>query len=415
MPWLVAGALLHSAIVVEKRNALKTWTMLLAILAFSLSLIGTFIVRSGVITSVHAFANDPERGVFILVILGVAIIGSLSLYAWRAPSMRSEGLFQPISREGGLILNNLGLAVAAAVVFIGTLAPLVREFFDGAKISVGAPFFDLAFTPFMVILFIAIPLGSLLPWKRGDLGAVMARLWWAAAAALGLGGVVWGLQTGNALLAPVGLALAAWLILGVFVEIGARAGLGRRGSGRASLGTALGRLARLPRADWGKFLAHGGLGLSVMGIAAVTAWEAEDIRLARPGDVIPLGGYEFHFDGVSEGQGPNYVYERGHFTAYWGSDPVAVLEPEKRLYPVQGQPTTEAAIDSGLARDLYLVLGDKQAGGDAWAVRVYIKPLANWIWLGALVMAIGGLVSLTDRRYRVGAAARRGAAAVPAE
>jgi cytochrome c-type biogenesis protein CcmF len=382
MPWLVAGALLHSAIVVEKRNALKTWTMLLAILAFSLSLIGTF---------------------------------TLSLYAWRAPSMRSEGLFQPVSREGGLILNNLGLAVAAGVVFTGTLAPLVREFFDGAKISVGAPFFDLAFTPFMVILFVALPLGSLLPWKRGDLGAVMARLWWAAAAALGLGGVVWGLQTGTALLAPVGLALAAWLILGVFVEIGARAGLGRSGSGRAPLGAALGRLARLPRADWGKFLAHGGLGLSVMGIAAVSAWEAEDIRLARPGDVIPLGGYEFRFDGVSEGQGPNYVYERGHFTAYWGSDPVAVLEPEKRLYPVQGQPTTEAAIDSGLARDLYLVLGDKQAGGDAWAVRVYIKPLANWIWLGALVMAIGGLVSLTDRRYRVGAAARRGAAAVPAE
>ena len=414
MPWLVAGALLHSAIVVEKRNALKAWTILLAILAFSLSLVGIFIVRSGVITSVHAFANDPARGVFILAILGVTIIGSLSLYAWRAPAMRSEGLFRPISREGGLILNNLGLAVAAAVVFTGTLAPLVREFVDGAKISVGAPFFDLAFTPFMVILFVAMPLGSLLPWKRGDLGAVMTRLWWAAAAALALGGVVWGLQTGTALLAPVGLALAAWLILGVFVEIGARAGLPR-----ASLGTALGRLARLPRADWGKFLAHGGLGLSVMGIAAVTAWEAEDIRLASPGDIIPIGGYEIRFDGVSEGQGPNYVYERGHFTAYWGRDresaPVAILEPEKRLYPVQGQPTTEAAIDSGLARDLYLVLGDKQQGGDAWAVRVYLKPLANWIWLGALVMAIGGLVSLTDRRYRVGAAARRGPAVVPAE
>jgi len=424
MPWLVAGALLHSAIVVEKRNALKSWTILLAILAFSLSLVGVFIVRSGVITSVHAFANDPARGVFILAILGVTIIGSLVLYAWRAPSMRSEGLFQPVSREGGLILNNLLLAVAAAVVFVGTLAPLVREFFDGAKISVGAPFFDLAFTPFMVIIFLAMPLGSLLPWKRGDLGAVMARLWWAAAAALVFGGVVWGLQSGDALLAPVGLALAAWLILGVFVEIGVRAGLPR-----ASLGTALGRLARLPRADWGKFLAHGGLGLSVMGIAAVTAWEAEDIRLASPGDVIPIGGYAIRFDSVSTGQGPNYVYERGHFTAYWGGDaagdatgdaagdPVAILEPEKRLYPVQGQPTTEAAIDSGFTRDLYLVLGDKQAVGEAWAVRVYLKPLANWIWLGALVMAIGGLVSLTDRRYRVGAAVRRGpaAAAVPAE
>jgi cytochrome c-type biogenesis protein CcmF len=415
MPWLVAGALLHSAIVVEKRNALKTWTILLAILAFSLSLIGTFIVRSGVITSVHAFANDPERGVFILVILGVAIVGSLVLYAWRAPGMRSEGLFQPISREGGLIVNNLLLAVAAAVVFTGTLAPLVREFFDGTKISVGAPFFDLAFTPFMAILFVAMPLGSMLPWKRGDLGRVMARLWWAAAAALALGGVIWGLQTGNALLAPVGLALAAWLILGVIVEIAARAGLPR-----ASLGVALGRLARLPRADWGKFLAHAGMGLSVMGIAAVTAWEVEDIRLAQPGDMIPLGGYEIRFDSVSEGQGPNYVYQRGHFTAYQANDPggevVAVLEPEKRIYSVQGQPTTEAAIDAGFTRDLYLVLGDKQQGGDAWAVRAYLKPFAVWIWLGALVMALGGLVSLTDRRYRIGATAKRHpAAVVPAE
>jgi cytochrome c-type biogenesis protein CcmF len=340
--------------------------------------------------------------VFILAILGVTIIGSLTLYAWRAPAMRSEGLFQPVSREGGLILNNLALAVAAAVVFTGTLAPLVREFFDGAKISVGAPFFELAFTPFMVILAVAMPLGSLLPWKRGDLGRVMARLWWAAAIALALGGVVWGVQTGGALLAPVGLALAAWLILGVIVEIGARIGLPR-----ASLGTALGRLARLPRADWGKFLAHGGLGLSVMGIAAVTAWEIEDIRLASPGDVIPLGGYEIHFDSVSEGQGPNYVYQRGHFTVFRDGEVVAVMEPEKRLYPVQGQPTTEAAIDSGLTRDLYLVLGDKQTEGEAWAVRAYLKPLVNWIWLGALAMAIGGAISLTDRRYRVGAAVRR--------
>ncbi|MGR3716943.1 MAG: heme lyase CcmF/NrfE family subunit [Thermohalobaculum sp.] len=411
MPWLAAGALLHSAIVVEKRSALKAWTIFLAILAFSLSLIGTFIVRSGVLTSVHAFASDPTRGVFILAILTVAIVGSLTLFAWRAPAMRSEGLFQPVSREGGLILNNLLLAVAAAVVFTGTLAPLVREFFDGAKISVGAPFFDLAFTPFMVLLIVAMPLGSLLPWKRGDLGRVMARLWWAAAAALALGGVVWGLQTGDALLAPVGLALAAWLILGVLVEIGERAGLPR-----VSLGVALRRLVRLPRADWGKFLAHAGMGLTAMGIAAVTAWEIEDIRLAQPGDVIPLGGYQLHFDRVSEGQGPNYVYQRGHFTVTRYGEVVAVMEPEKRFYPVQGQPTTEAAIDSGLMRDLYLVLGDKQKEGDAWVVRSYLKPLVNWIWLGALAMGLGGLISLTDRRYRVGAATRRRAvAAVPAE
>jgi len=402
MPWLVAGALLHSAIVVEKRNALKTWTILLAIFAFSLSLIGTFLVRSGVITSVHAFANDPARGVFILAILGVTILGSLTLFAWRAPSMRSEGLFRPVSREGGLMLNNLLLATSAAVVFTGTLAPLVREFMDGAKISVGAPFFNLAFTPFMVLLLIALPVGALMPWKRGDIGAVLARLWWAAAGALALGGIVWGLQGGGRLLAPVGLALAAWVLLGVLVEILERSGLPRVG-----LGTALARIGRMPRADWGKLIAHAGMGLSVMGIAAVTAWEVEDIRLARPGDSIPLAGYEIRFDDVSQGQGPNYLYERGRFTVTRGGETVAVLEPEKRLYPVQGQPTTEAAIDSGLARDIYVVLGDRQTNGEAWAIRVYVKPLANWIWLGALVMGLGGLVSLSDRRYRVGAAARR--------
>jgi cytochrome c-type biogenesis protein CcmF len=250
----------------------------------------------------------------------------------------------------------------------------------------------------------------LLPWKRGDLGRVMARLWWAAAVALALGGILWGWQTGDALLAPVGLALAAWLILGVVVEIGARAGLPG-----ASLSVAFGRLARLPRADWGKFLAHGGMGLTVTGIAAVTAWQIEDIRLARPGDVIPVAGYEIRFDGVKPGQGPNYTYDRGHFTVSRGGKFVSLMTPEKRFYPVQGTPTTEAAIDSGLTRDLYLVLGDKQAGGDAWAVRTYLKPMAVWIWLGALVMALGGLVSLTDRRYRVGAAARRAPAAVAGE
>ncbi len=233
MPWLVAGALLHSAIVVEKRAALKAWTILLAILAFSLSLIGTFIVRSGVITSVHAFANDPARGVFILAILAGAIVGPLALFAWRASAMRSEGVFQPVSREGALILNNLLLVVACAVVFTGTLAPLVREFFDGAKISVGAPFFDLTFTPFMVLLFLALPVGALMPWKRADAVAVLTRLWWAAAGALAIGGIVWGVQTGTALLAPVGIALAAWLVLGVIVDLAERAGFGRVPAGAA--------------------------------------------------------------------------------------------------------------------------------------------------------------------------------------
>ncbi|MEM7506473.1 MAG: heme lyase CcmF/NrfE family subunit [Pseudomonadota bacterium] len=411
MPWLVAAALLHSAIVVEKRSSLKVWTILLAILAFSLSLIGTFIVRSGVLTSVHAFANDPERGVFILGILAIAILGSFTLFAWRAPQMRSEGVFQPISREGALIYNNLLLAVACAVVFAGTLAPLVREFVDGSKISVGAPFFDLAFTPFMILLFIGLPIGALMPWKRADALAVTKRLWWAAAGALAIGAVVFGLNTGASMVAPVGMALAAWLVLGVLVELVERSGYPRLG-----VSAALGRLARLPRADWGKAVAHAGLGFTVMGIAAVTAWEAEDIRLAKPGEVIPLNGYEFRFDGVVEGPGPNYDYQRAEFTVFYDGEEVARMYPEKRFYPVQQQPTTEAAIDSGLARDLYLVLGDRQVNGEAWAVRAYHKPLANWIWLGCFIMSLGGLISLTDRRYRVGAAAKRRAPSpVPAE
>jgi cytochrome c-type biogenesis protein CcmF len=339
-------------------------------------------------------------------------------------------VFQPVSREGALVLNNLALAVACAVVFAGTLSPLVREFIDGSKISVGAPFFDLAFTPFMVFLFVILPVGALLPWKRGDLGRVMGRLWWAAAAALAIGGIVWGLQTGTALLAPIGIALAAWLIFGCFVELYERGAFARVG-----LIKGLGRLAGLPRADWGKLVAHAGLGLTVMGIAAVSAWEIEDIRLAKPGDVIPLGPYEIAFDGVEQlpmgapfnaltcggtadrivkGDEPrNFTTTFARMRLLHEGELVAHMCPEKRVYPVQRMPTTEAAIDPGLTRDVYLVLGDRGADG-AWAVRSYFKPLANWIWLGSLIMAFGGLISLTDRRYRVGAA-RRHPATVPAE
>ena len=415
MPWLAAAALLHSAIVVEKRSALKSWTILLAILAFSLSLIGTFIVRSGVITSVHAFATDPTRGVFILAILLIAIVGSLLLFAIRAPAMRSEGVFQPVSREGGLVLNNLLLSVACAVVFCGTLAPVVYDLMrevwpETPKISVGAPYFDLTFTPFMVALLLALPFGALMSWKRADAGKVAARLWLAGAAALLTAAVVWSVQEGRAALAPAGIALAAWVCVGVLVELWERAGAGKLG-----LSGGLRRLAGLPRADWGKWIAHAGLGLTAMGIAAVSAWEVEDIRLANPGDVIELGPYDIEFVGIEQGQGPNYSFERGVFTVARDGDPVTVLNPEKRFYPVQRMPTTEAAIDMGLSRDLYLVLGDQQSGTEAWAVRSYLKPLANWIWIGSLIMALGGVVSLTDRRFRVGAAARRRPAAVPAE
>ncbi len=419
MPWLAAVALLHSAIVVEKRGALKNWTILMAILGFSLSLMGTFIVRSGVLESVHAFAVDPARGFFILILLFVAIGGSLALYAWRAPQLRSEGVFAPISREGGLILNNLLMMVGCGVVFAGTMAPLVREALSGAKISVGAPFFDLAFTPFMMLLALALPIGAMLPWKRGDLARVMAKLWWATAAAFGVGALVWALQTGRSPMAPVGMALAVWIVGGVLAEMAERGKLGA-----APVSETARRLRRTPRSEWGKWCAHGGLAVTFWGVACATAWQVEDIRIARIGDTIDIGGYSVAFDGVSQVQGPNYVANRGVFRVLEDGREVARLYPEKRIYTETRTPTptTEAAIDSGFTRDVYVVLGDPQSGaGDAWTVRTYVKPFIDWIWGGALIMALGAGLSLTDRRYRVGAPrsarAARGvdAQAVPAE
>jgi len=412
MPWLIASALLHCVVVVEKRDALKNWTILLAILAFSLSLVGTFIVRSGLLTSVHSFASDPARGLFILLILFIAIGGSLALYAWRAPQMGAGGVFAPISREGALILNNLFLTVACGVVFLGTLWPLVLEMATGEKISVGAPFFDMAFTPMMVLLILALPVGAMLPWKRGDLRRVLPRLYGALGLSLAVLAGVFVMQGGGAPLAPVGLALAAWLILGSLTDLGERARLGR-----VSLGESLRRLRGLPRSDWGKAVAHAGFGLSVLGIASVSAWEAEDIRLARPGDVIAISGYEITFDRVERVQGPNWSASRGFFTLRQDGRTISELTSDKRFYPVAQMPTTEAAIDSTLLRDVYLTLGDPQQGSREWAVRTYVKPMAAWIWLGALVMAAGGLLSLSDRRYRVGAAVRNRppAGAVPAE
>ena len=416
MPWLIAAALLHSAIVVEKRQTLKSWTILLAIFAFSLSLIGTFIVRSGVITSVHAFASDPTRGVFILWMLVIAIGGGLALYAWRAPQMRAEGVFAPVSREGGLILNNLILTVSCAVVFIGTLAPLFREMWDGQKISVGAPFFDATFTPFMILLAIALPLGAILPWKRGDLSKAGRKMIKASVLVFLVAALVWGLSTERSPLAPIGIALAAWVIFGVVVELADRSKFGK-----APLSETLRRLVNLPRADWGKSVAHAGFGATIFGIAAISAWEVEDIRLAAPGDVIEIGGYEVQFDGVRAVPGPNYQADIGRFSVYKDGKLDTVVFPEKRFYPVQRTPTTEAGIHSGITRDIYVVLGDPMDGGAQWAVRTYVKPYANWIWLGSIIMALGGIISLTDTRYRVGAVKRAkqkappSAVATPAE
>ncbi|MDW4548910.1 heme lyase CcmF/NrfE family subunit [Defluviimonas sp. D31] len=404
MPWLIAAALLHSAIVVEKREALKAWTILLAILAFGFSLIGTFIVRSGIITSVHAFANDPERGIFILAILAVFIGGALTLYAARAGAMEAKGVFAMVSRESALVINNVLLAVAAFVVFVGTLWPLIAELAFDRKLSVGAPFFNQAFTPFMVVLAILLPIGAIMPWKRARLGRSMRPLYPALALAVAVGALAFAVQTERTALAPVGAALGVWLVAGAAVELWQRAGH------RAA------RLGRLPRADWGKAAAHSGLGIVFIGIACLMAWDVEDIRVAKVGESFAVGGFDIVLDGVEKVEGPNYLSTMATMVVTREGRPVTVLHPEKRVYPVAAMPTTEAAISNGVWRDIYLVIGDEQADG-GWAVRTYIKPFANWIWGGAILMAFGGILSLSDRRYRVAAGARRmrGGAAAPAE
>ena len=399
MPWLIAVALLHSAIVVEKRETLKSWTVLLAILGFSFSLIGTFIVRSGVITSVHAFANDPERGVFILVILVIAIGGALTLYAMRANSFRSNVVFSPVSRESGLILNNLLLVVSTIVVFVGTIWPLLAELVMGRKLSVGAPFFELAFTPFMIILALALPVGAILPWKRAQLSRSGKPLFGAIILSITLGLLVWSLQTGGRMMAPIGLGLAGWVILGTLTDLIVRTRM-------LQLGFIAGliRLCKLPRADWGKAFAHIGLGLTIFGIAAITAWESEDIRIAKVGERFEVSGYTFQFDDIKKINGKNYTADVGNISAFFDGKLVATLKPEKRFYPVQRMPTTEAGINSTLTRDLYIALGDAQV--DGWTIRTYVKPFAVWIWIGCMVMAMGGILSMSDRRLRIASTSR---------
>ncbi len=410
MPWLFAAALLHSAIVVEKRESLKSWTILLAILGFGFSLIGAFITRSGIVTSVHAFSTDPTRGLYLLGILAFFVGGALTLFAVRARAMEAKGVFAMASRESGLVLNNILLAVAAFVVFIGTVWPLVAELFFDRKLSVGAPFFEAAFTPFIVGVAIVLPIGAMLPWKRARLAPVLARLRPALLLALAVGVLVWALGSGRSALAPVGMALGSWLVAGAGVDVWSR-------TGRGALAGRLKRLLRLPRADWGKALGHAGLGVTFIGISGLMAWQIEDIRVARVGETFEVAGYEVTLDEVERLQGPNYVSTTATIRIAREGREVAVLHPEKRVYPVQAMPTTEAAIDQTLWRDLYLVIGDPQEGG-GWAVRTFIKPFAMWIWAGFTIMALGGIVSLSDRRYRVaaGAARRRGAlGGVPAE
>ena len=405
MPWLIAAALLHSAIVVEKRESLKSWTILLAIIAFGFSMVGAFITRSGVLTSVHAFATDPERGVFLLAILAVFMAGALTLFAARAGVMQAKGVFSLVSRESVLVLNNLLLAVACFVVFIGTIWPLIAEMLFDRKLSVGEPFFNAAFTPFMVALGLLLPVGAMLPWKRATLGRIIRQLAPVFALAVAIGALAWAMQTGRSALGPMGLFLAAWLIGGAMVDIWTRTG---RGAGRFA------RLTRLPRADWGKAVAHGGLGVTMAGIAAMMAWQQEDIRVLQVGEQFDIAGYTLQLDEVHKEDGPNYFATLATFTLSKDGREIAKMKPEKREYPVAQMPTTEAALDNAFLRDIYVVIGDPQIGG-GWAVRSYYKPLANWIWGGSLLMALGGVLSLSDRRYRVAAGARKLAKAVPAE
>jgi len=406
MPWLLAAALLHSAIVVEKRESLKSWTILLAILAFGFSLIGTFIVRSGLLTSVHAFANDPERGVFILMIMGFFMGGALVLFALRASAMEAKGVFGLVSRESALLANNLLLAVACFVVFVGTMWPLLAEMFFDRKLSVGPPFFNMAFTPFMILLGLILPIGSAMPWKRASLARALWPLRYVFVLAVAIGLLVYVMQTGRSVLGPFGMFLAAWVVMGALVDLALRTG---RGAGR------LKRLTRLPRADWGKMAAHAGLGITMMGVAGITTWTVEDIRVAEFGAPYDVGGYTIQLDAVDRFEGPNYLSTMASITLSRDGREIAQLRPEKRIYPVAQMPTTEAAIDYNLARDVYVVIGDEQVNG-GWAVTTFIKPLTNWIWIGCGLMALGGLLSLSDRRFRVAAGARKPVAGqVPAE
>jgi cytochrome c-type biogenesis protein CcmF len=397
MPWIAGTALLHSAVVMEKREALKVWTILLAILTFSLSLIGTFLVRSGVLTSVHTFASDPTRGVFILMILVLFIGGGLTLFAWRAPLLKQGGIFAPISREGALVFNNLFLTTACLTVFVGTLYPLALEAFTGEKISVGAPFFNLTFAPLFIPLMLAMPFGPLLAWKRGDLFGVAQRLMAAAAIALVGIGLTFAVTQGGPVLAPFGIGLAVWVIAGATIDLVERTGLFKMPPR-----TALRRAAGLPRSTWGTALAHAGIGVSMLGIVAVTAWGSERIAQVKPGETLSLGGYELTFDGALPRQGPNYRELVGRFTVRRGGNVIDVMEPSKRTFSARQMSTTEAALLTRGVSQLYLSLGD--AGDDgSIAVRAYHKPLVLLIWLGTVAMFLGGALSLSDRRLRIGA------------
>jgi cytochrome c-type biogenesis protein CcmF len=397
MPWLAGTALLHSALVMEKRNALKIWTIFLSLITFSLSLLGTFMVRSGVLTSVHSFASDPTRGLVILALLAAFIGGAFVLFALRASALRVGGLFAPISREGALILNNLFLVTALSGVLVGTLYPLLLEALTAKTISVGAPFFSLTFGALMVPLLIVLPFGPFLAWKRGDLIAVTQRL--AGAVGLAIFGaiLIFALSGGSVSLAPFGLLLGFWVAFGAIAEL-----IDRAGFGRMPIGHSVRRLAGLPRSAFSTALAHFGLGVSVIGIVTATAWQLELITTMQPGTTQAIGAYTLRLDRVENAQIDNYSAEIGNFTVSIPGNADRHLTPERRIYVASGTPTTEADIETYGFSQLYVQLGEQSADGSR-VVRAWFKPYVTLIWLGAILMALAGTISLTDRRLRVGA------------
>ncbi|MBV9734464.1 MAG: heme lyase CcmF/NrfE family subunit, partial [Acidisphaera sp.] len=400
LPWLTGTALLHSAIVVEKREALKTWTVLLAIGTFSLSLSGTFLVRSGILNSVHSFANDPARGVFILVLLGLVIGGSLLLFALRAPAMAGSGVFAPISREGALVLNNILLCSITAVVLTGTTYPLFADLLLHTKLSVGAPFFNATVFPLAIPVFAAMALGPVMPWKRAALWPALQRLWWALL--LALAAEMFAVLRMRALPA-MAFGASVWVIAGAVADVTDRIRLFR-----VPLRDSLARLGGLPRAAFGAAIAHAGLGVTIAGIASMSL-ASQSIVWVKPGQSVALSGYEWTLRGVRDEAGSNYSARVATIDVSRDGRLVTRLEPSLRSFPVQQMTTTEAAIETNGLRDLYAVLGEERDGGAV--LRLHDNPLAPWIWFGALIMATGGMLSLADRRLRVGAPARRAAPA----
>ncbi|MBU6445085.1 MAG: heme lyase CcmF/NrfE family subunit [Alphaproteobacteria bacterium] len=409
MPWLAGTALLHSSIVAEKRDTMKSWTIFLAIITFSLSLLGTFLVRSGILTSVHSFATDPARGMFILTLLAAVTGGSLALYAIRAPALKGTGLFTAVSREGSLLFNNVVLSTAAGTVLLGTLYPIFMDALGLGKVSVGPPYFNLVLTPLMAPLVMLMAVGPLLSWKRGDLKSALARLKFAGIATfitIVLTWLVAGVST-RSLLASLGLGLGAWLLAGTLAEWGGRVKLFR-----APFAESLRRAFHLPRSAYGLTLGHVGMALVLIGIAGSQAWQSEYLKVMHPGDVASLAGYQIKFEGLDAVRGPNYVATRADFVATENGHFVATMQPERRIYTAPPRPLSTVAIHTNFISDLYTVLGDPDNKG-GFIVHIFHNPLVPWLFVGVLLMALGGVVALTDRHHRVGAPVRRTVPRIP--